>query len=233
MVGHVAVDDAARQLGVAPSRVRALIASGLLRADKVGGRWLVDWDSVLARERAQNAPGRPLTALNAWALLLLASDEEIPRRVDSNTRWRLRQTLSRRRLADLESRLDQRAGVHRLWALPGELRSLRMGGDIVVTGSSAAGELNLDLLAPDTVDAYVHASTLNALVRDHGLEPVAASEANVTLRVVPDDAWMLGGRRTAPSAAVALDLAAYPDSRSARVGSELLERLDAAREGQP
>jgi hypothetical protein len=50
---------------------------------------------------------------------------------------------------------------------------------------------------------------------------------------VPDDAWMLGGRRTAPSAAVALDLAAYPDSRSARVGSELLERLDAAREGQP
>jgi GNAT superfamily N-acetyltransferase len=233
MVGHVAVDDAARQLGVAPSRVRALIASGLLRADKVGGRWLVDWDSVLARERAQNAPGRPLTALNAWALLLLASDEEIPRRVDSNTRWRLRQTLSRRRLADLESRLDQRAGVHRLWALPGELRSLRMGGDIVVTGSSAAGELNLDLLAPDTVDAYVPASTLNALVRDHGLEPVAASEANVTLRVVPDDAWMLGGRRTAPSAAVALDLAAYPDSRSARVGSELLERLDAAREGQP
>jgi GNAT superfamily N-acetyltransferase len=233
MVGHVAVDDAARQLGVAPSRVRALIASGLLRADKVGGRWLVDWDSVLARERAQNAPGRPLTALNAWALLLLASDEEIPRRVDSNTRWRLRQTLSRRRLADLESRLDQRAGVHRLWALPGELRSLCMGGDIVVTGSSAAGELNLDLLAPDTVDAYVPASTLNALVRDHGLEPVAASEANVTLRVVPDDAWMLGGRRTAPSAAVALDLAAYPDSRSARVGSELLERLDAAREGQP
>src|SRR4051794_36121041 len=106
MPAHVAVEDAARHLGVTPARVRALIARGHLRADNVGGRWLIEWDSVLARERAQSAPGRPLRARNAWALLLLASGDPIPPDFDPNARWRLKQTLSRNRLADLESRLD-------------------------------------------------------------------------------------------------------------------------------
>jgi hypothetical protein len=229
----VAVEDAARQLGLDSSRVRALIASGHLRADKVAGRWLVDWESVLARERAQNAPGRPLTARNAWALLLLASGEAIPSSVDANTQWRLRQTLRSHRLADLDSRLGRRAEVHHLWALPGELRRLRVGRDVALTGSSAAGELNLGLLAPDAIDAYVPAGRIAALVHEHGLNSVAASEANVILRAEPDGDWVLAGRRTAPSAAVALDLAAYPDARSARVGSETLARLDAAREDRP
>lgn len=228
MPSHVAVEDAARQLGVDPSRVRALIASGQLEADKVAGRWLVDWDSVLARERAQNAPGRPLTPRNAWALLLLASGDAISD-LDPHVQWRLRQTLRRHRLAYLESRLQQRAEVHRMWALPGELRPLRAAPDVALTGSSAAGELNLELLAPDTVDAYVPASALDALVREHGLESIAPAEANVILRAVPDDAWLLRERRTAPAAAVGLDLAAYPDSRSARVGAEMLAKLDGSR----
>jgi excisionase family DNA binding protein len=229
MPTHVDVDQAARHLGVATSRVRALIASGGLRADKLGGRWLVEWDSVLARERAQAAAGRPLTARNAWALLLMASGDELPPGLGAHARWRIGQTLDRQRLADLESRLERRARVHYLWALPGELRPLRVAHDVVLSGSSAAGGLNLDLLAPDTVDAYVPARGLDGLTSEHGLEPVAASEANVILRVVPDDAWVLDGRRLAPLAAVGIDLAAYPDARSARVGAELLANLDAAR----
>jgi excisionase family DNA binding protein len=228
MPSRVDVEEAARRLGVATSRVRALIASGGLRADKLGGRWLVEWDSVLARERAQAAAGRPLTARNAWALLSMASGE-LPPGLDVHARWRIGQSLDRHRLADLESRLERRARVHYLWALPGELRPLRAGQDVVLSGSSAAGELNLELLAPDTVDAYVPARSLEGLTGEHGLEPVAASEANVILRSVPDDAWVLDGRRIAPRAAVGLDLAAYPDSRSARIGAELLASLDAAR----
>lgn len=228
MRSHLAVDEAARHLGVASSRVRALIASGGLRADKVGGRWLVEWDSILARERARRGPGRPLTARNAWALLLLASGEQVPPAFDAHAHWRLRQTLGGHRLGDLESRLDRRAEVHHLWVLPGELQPLRAGGGLVLSGSSAAGKIDLGLLAPDTVDAYLQASRLDALMREHGLEPVAASEANVIVRAVPDDAWLLDGRRVAPRAAVALDLASYPDSRSARVGAELMAALDAA-----
>jgi hypothetical protein len=228
MPSHIDVVEAARHLGVASSRVRALIASGGLQADKIGGRWLVAWDSVLARERAQAASGRPLTARNAWALLLLVSGDELPPGFDSHARWRIGQALSRHRLADLESRLARRARVHQLWGLPGELRPLRDSGSVVLSGSSAAGELDLELLAPDTVDGYVPAAILDDLAGEHGLEAAAASEANVILRSVPDDAWLLDGRRIAPRAAVGLDLAAYPDSRSARVGSDVLAELDAA-----
>lgn len=222
MPAQVTVEQAARHLRVAPSRVRALIASGGLQAAKLGGRWVVEWDSVLAREHQQAAPGRPLKARNAWALLLAASNEPLPAGFDSHARWRIRQTLDRQLLVDLRSRLDRRARMHRLWALPGELRPLRDGKDIVLSGSSAAGELRLGLLAPDTVDAYVPAGRMEAITSEHGLEPVAAHESNVMLRTVPDDAWFLEGRRVAPRAAVALDLASYPDARSARVGAAVL-----------
>lgn len=227
----IAVEEAARHLRLTPSRVRALIASGGLRAEKVGGRWLVEWDSVLARERSPGAVGRPLSARNAWALLLLASGDDLPPRFDQHARWRISQTLDRHHLVDLRSRLDGRARVHHLWALPGELRPLRAEEDLVLTASSAAGALELGLLAPDTVDAYVPAERMEAVASEYGLEPVASYEANVILRTVPDDAWLLENRRIAPRAAVGLDLASYPDSRSARVGAEVLAELDAARSG--
>jgi excisionase family DNA binding protein len=229
MPAYVAVEEAARHLGVASSRVRALIANGGLRADMVSGRWLVEWDSVLARDRAKASPGRPLTARNAWALLLLASGEPLPPGFDQHACWRMRQTLDRHELANLRSRLERRARVHHLWALPGELRSLRESEDIVLTGSSAAGGLGLELLAPETIDAYVPASGLDVVTSEHGLEPVPTSEANVILRAVPGDAWLLDERRLAPRAAVGLDLGSYPDSRSARVGTEVLASLDASR----
>jgi hypothetical protein len=232
MPSLVDVGQAARHLRVAPSRVRALIASGGLQADKVGGRWLVEWNSVLARERSQAAAGRPLTARNAWALLLLASQDHLPRGFDQHARWRIGQTLDRQGLIDLRSRLERRARVHHLWALPGELRPLRDVDALVLSGSSATGELKLELLAPDTVDAYLPVSSLDAVARAHGLEPASAHEANVILRAVADDAWLLEDRHIAPRAAVALDLVSYPDSRSSRVGMELLAELDAARHGR-
>lgn len=229
MPSAASVEQAARHLGVAPSRVRALIASGGLRAEKLGGRWLIEWDSVLARQRAQTAGGRPLTPRNAWGLLLAASGEPLPADFDPHTRWRIGQTLSRHPLGDLASRLERRARVHHLWVLPGELRPLRDAHEVVLSGSSASGELGLELLAPHTIDAYVPASCLDALASEHGLEPTAAGDANVVLRTVPDDAWTLGGRRIAPRAAVGLDLASYPDSRSSRGGAELLATLDGER----
>ena len=231
MPAHIAVEEAARHLRLTPARVRALIASGGLRAEKVGSRWLVEWDSVLARERSQSAPGRPLSARNAWALLLLASGDDLPPRFDQHSRWRISQTLNRYDLVDLRSRLDGRARVHHLWALPGELRPLRADEDLVLTAASAAGVLELGLLAPDTIDAYVPAERIKALASNYGLEPAAAHEANVILRAVPDDGWLLEDRRIAPRAAVGLDLASYPDSRSARAGAEVLAQLDAERRG--
>ncbi len=222
----VDVTEAARELELDPSRVRALIANGALRADKVGGRWLVHWDSVVARRRAPVPPGRPLTAHNAWALLLEASGEPVPGDVEPVARWRRRQALEHWGLLAIGRRLDRRARVDQFWGLPGELRALRKNEALVLTGSSAAGALKLELAAPDAIDAYVPGRSADEIVRAHALQEAPVSQANVTLRVVPDKAWLLDGRRIAPKAAVALDLAAYVDPRSSRVGTELLEWLN-------
>jgi hypothetical protein len=223
----VSVSEAARELKLNPSRVRSLIADGSLRADKVAGRWLVHSESVAARMREPMPPGRPMAARNVWAMLLVASGEPFPDGLDPAVRWRLRQALAHQGLVAVRGRLDRRADIERYWALPGELRALRKSKDIVLSGSSAAGVLDLPLAAPDAIDAYVRASRKNELIREFGLEEIdKVGQDNVILRAVPDNAWMLDDRSAAPVAAVALDLSFYPDSRSARIGNDLLKQAD-------
>lgn len=222
------VEEAARELEVGPSRVRELIAHGVLPAEKLGGRWLTRREDVLARRIDPTPAGRPLSSRNAWLALLEASDEPAPLPADPVARWRVRRSLEHQGLLVMRPRLRRRAQAHRLWALPGELRQLRAAPDVVLTGSSAAGALHLQLLAPDTIDAYVLATRLPELVQQHALQDARPTQANVVLRAIPDDVWMLAARKQAPVAAVALDLADYPDSRSARAGRHLLADLDRA-----
>ncbi len=224
------VSRAASELGVNKSRVRALIASGELDAEKLGGRWLLDRMTVIQRGRKAPPPGRPLASHNAWLLILAASGEELPDGVTAVVRWRIRQGLSLHGLAGMRGRLERRGRVHHLWALPGELRVLHRDRELWLTGSSAAGALGLRLLGPDTLDAYIPSRRLRSVIDEHALETVPSAQANVILREVPDDAWLPGERRVAPAAAVALDLADYPDPRSARAGTKLIAKLDSDRE---
>lgn len=227
MPSHLSVTDAAQELGLSPSRVRALIESGALAAEKVGGRWLVPWESVVTRRRDPMPPGRPVAPRNAWILLLEATDElPADASVDPSTRWRLRKALEHQGLVDIRHRLERRAATHRLWGLPGELRRLRTAREIVLTGSSAAGALDLELAAPDTVDAYVNSRDAARVIAAHDLEDADHAQHNVVLRVVPEAAWLLDMRQIAPYAAVGLDLASYADARSSHVGMEMLHRLD-------
>jgi hypothetical protein len=216
-------------LGVDVSRVRALIASGALDAEKLAGRWFVDPSSLAERRRAGSAAGRPFAPHNAWGLVLAASGEALPATLDSVARWRVRRALATDGLQRLRGRLVRRADPRRYWALAGELRALRERDDLALSGSSVSGAYELGLVAPDALDAYAPALLIATLERDHALEPAPAAEANVILRVVPDAAWMLRDRRVAPLAAVALDLASYPDPRSGRAGEKLLKRLDRER----
>jgi hypothetical protein len=126
----------------------------------------------------------------------------------------------------MRPRLERRAKTHNLWALPAELRALRDAPDVVPTGSSAAAALDLELVSPDILDAYVPEQRLEQLIAEHALQPVEPALASVTLRAVSDGAWMLDTRESAPPAAVALDLATSPDPRSARAGRSLLDALD-------
>jgi hypothetical protein len=227
MVELVSVSDAAEALRLNRARVRALAASGELTAQKIGGVWLIDPASIEQRREHPSPAGRPLSAANAWRVLLLASGEEIDKHADPVARWRVRDALDRRGLAGLRRRLRRHAEVHYFWGLPGELRRLRERDDVMVAGVSAAAGHHLKLLSGDRVDVYVSASQAPGVERAHALQPAAGAEANVVLRVVPDDAWpLLAGRRMAPLAAIAIALAEDPDPRAARVGREVIEQVN-------
>jgi excisionase family DNA binding protein len=224
----LAVSEAANLLGIHEARVRALIAAGELEAVKVGGRWLLDEDTIARRERQGSHPGRPFEAHNAWALILLASGAE-PAGYPPSVLWRLRQLLSHEGLFGLRQRMRRRGEAQRYVAHPGELRYLEDDPDLVPSGISAARAHGLDLAAGDEFEAYVSADELSQVVKEHALAPAERGEANVVLRAVPAAAWVLGGQRIAPHAAVALDLAESPDARSARAGVAALHSLDKQR----
>lgn len=59
---ELTIGEAASRLGVGRARVYQLVDSGVLRAEKVGGIWLVDGNSVEARLRSAPKAGRPSKA---------------------------------------------------------------------------------------------------------------------------------------------------------------------------
>ncbi len=226
MLDLLPVSAAADELSVHPSRVRALIASGALAAQKVGGVWLVDRGSIAGRKRQHASAGRPLSPVNAWTLLLAASGEELPTGLEPSARWRVRRALEVYGLGALCPRLVRRAEPSSYWALAGELRALRDRSDLVLSGPSAGSACDLGLVGADAIDAYVPARLIAPLQHEHALQPMSGPESNVVLRAVPDSAWLLDDRRFAPLAAVAVDLFCYADPRAARVGAEVLARID-------
>lgn len=220
----LSISEAARELGVNPSRARSLVASGEIAGVKVGGRWVVDGATVADRLRSPHPAGRPLSPANAWGAAFLASGEKAPW-LDPQALWRVRQSLKVRGLEGLKPRLAKRAEARRFIAHPGELKRLRGSSDLARSGVSAASAYGLDLVAGAEVDAYVRAEDLAAIARRHALEPVEGLEGNVLLRVVPDSAWHLSGRLP-PLAAVAVDLSEEADSRSRRAGEKAMARIE-------
>jgi Helix-turn-helix domain len=226
----ISVPDAAAALGLSPARVRLLAANGGLPAQKIGGRWVVERSGVEKRRSRGSAGGRPFAPRNAWAVLGLASGDEVAG-IDPVVRSRLRRALALEGLSALALRLEGRAEVHRYSGHPGEIPYVLADKRLVASGVSAAREIGLDLLSGNEADGYVSDSDLDGFVHDHALLPAAALDANVVLRLVRDDVWVdfLEGRTHASEAAIALDLAEDVDSRSRAAGNNLLRRLDRAR----
>ena len=55
----LSVAQSAELLNVSPTRVRALIASGLLPAEKAGRAWVLREEDVMQRASLHARPGRP------------------------------------------------------------------------------------------------------------------------------------------------------------------------------
>lgn len=66
----VGVPEVAAELSVSERRVRQMIARDLLRAHKLGDRWLVEPSSIPRQQRRR----RPMSQRIAWALLMFPED---------------------------------------------------------------------------------------------------------------------------------------------------------------
>ena len=133
---------------------------------------------------------------NAWALLLLASGEDVED-IHPSVRSRLRRALRVDGLEKLAPRLVRRAESRYFDVHPGELRYLAEDPAFVRTGISAAGEHGLDLVAGHEADGYIAESSLEQLVACHALSAAGPGSGSVRVRVVSDTAWRhLDGQRS-------------------------------------
>lgn len=217
---YVSALEAARGLEVHPSRVRALASREQLDARKVAGRWLIKAEALGARRDAPPSHGRPFAPHNAFALLFLASNENVSW-VRPDVRSRLRR-VARSLSAELP-RLRQRASTRHYLASPAALAKLRADPDFVRSGVSAAEDYGLDIISPNVVEGYYLEAKLASFAYRFALEELPAAQANLIVHAVA--LYPFPPRAVMPPAVVAVDLLESFDERSRRSGKRLLRRL--------
>lgn len=227
----MSVDEAAQQLHVSPSRVRAQIAAGELPAERLGGRWLLDHADVsalAAEKEGRPVGGRMMAPRMVWGLIAVADGVE-PALLSSVERSRLRARLrSHPNLSELARLAKKRASVHRLRVHPGVLsRVLSMPG-AVPGGVSAGGH---DLVQPDMVEIYLTEELLEKVSSDFAARPAPRSETNLIARVPNVDFWPLDDR--AGRLAVAFDLWDAGDARSRRAAQGLYQAVLRSKRFEP
>ncbi|HKK07718.1 MAG TPA: helix-turn-helix domain-containing protein [Gemmatimonadota bacterium] len=230
-MGSVSVAEAAERLGVSVARVHQRIAEGSLRAERIGAQWVVD-ELSLVRAAERRAPGRPLSARSAWALIAAAErDDEALAKLESYARSRARDRLQallalgagasdseaevRRIASALRSRFRNRAARELRRAASADLPRLREDARWkLVVRASASG-----IASPD-VEGYLAAPDVGPLSEEFLLMPTDR-DANVILHVLPD------GQKAYPDSKLRLaaDLAEHWGPREERRAAELLREV--------
>lgn len=236
---EMTTQDAARRLNVRPNRIRALIASGMLDARRVGNLWLIDAESVEHQRglTTELSHGRPMAPRSAWALSVLLDGRAFPglRQNEENRLLRLVDAnqdvnvMRRRLLRRSDSCAAYRAGDE-------DVEALLRDPDTVLTGVSAGEALHLGLGTGNSADLYVSGEHLAALIDKYYL--VKSRNGNVTLRVAAGNLHIPTAEQTsdgpvAPRAVIGADLADSPDTRTSSAGRRLLAQTLAGREEQP
>jgi hypothetical protein len=241
------VAEAARLLGRDRTRVYALLRTGDLVAAPEdmdgGGPVRIVRASVERWQLGGGVSGAPLSPRNAWALLGLASGDQLfsdrclgllerPEEL-SRTRARLARGES---LVGLAPRLRRRATLIVRQLSRGLREELERDAALVRTGASSAVAYGWDELAevPDLswrLDAYLPHEAFAALQEQLNRLDVDGSDDNpepaepVLLRVV-DEPWPFPPNYPmAPQSLAALDLLDYPDQVARRLGREVLSEL--------
>ncbi len=218
----LSVTESAGILGVTPQAVRDLIAAGELDAERIGRMFVVSRRQVELLARAPRPVGRPLAPTTAWQLIAVLSGRS-PGSVATARVGRLREQLCRGNAAELAARLRVRARPQDLGLTTGTWRRLLEDPRVVPSGAG----LSL------TLDAYVAAETLPAVVERYGLRPAGEGQTRgpFVLRAVPRSvpATLAPRRPRAPEAAQLLDAFDSADADRHNEGSLGLARLWQAR----
>ena len=219
----MSASDAAEQLHVSPSRVRARIAAGDLPAQRLGGRWILDPSDVAALAASTGAGaagGRMMSPRMIWGLIALGDGFE-PHHLSPPERSRLRARLrSHPNLSELARLAQNRAAVHRLRVHPGVLPRVLSAPRAVPGGVSAEGH---DLVQPGMVEIYLPENAVDRLIREFAGKPASRSEANLIIRVPNVDFWPFHDH--AARLAIAFDLWDAADSRSRRSAERLYQAV--------
>jgi excisionase family DNA binding protein len=215
------VRDAAELLGVAPVRVRQLIAAGVLPAERWSGRWRIDpvqVDRLLGQDRG----GRPYAVAVAWHALALLHADLLPPLLGRQQQARARQyaaEIAAGRVAGLRGRARAERGRIHMSLLP------RLAERVMVSGAAAIPSDDPNrLVGGELVEGYVRASRWSALADEFDFHP-GSDPNNVIVHVVDDRVWPFDGDVgiTNPVLA-AVDLLEHGDQRAARAARAILAR---------
>jgi excisionase family DNA binding protein len=219
----LSVREAADRLGVGPVAVRQHIASGRLPAVKRARSWWLDERAVQRMARQRPGGGRPLSQAMAWAVLLLASGDDITAEdMAGRDRYssRMRAWLRDHPLREYAPRLRHRAETEEFDVHPSELGRILDRPDVLATGISAGDVVGL-LGQASAVEVYAPAGHRHAIVAEHALVPRAGP---VRVRWVGDDVWprLERGDLRAPRAAILVDLLESDEPRARREAARAL-----------
>lgn len=250
----MSLPSAAERLGVDESRVRQRIADGSLRAEKIGGRWLLDEaDLVGVGERRG---GRPMSRDSAWALIgaAVVREDRAPGLDDPAAALLLRvapvvRSRSRARLEDLLEQVEAgpSAASAEDWAArtarnlrillrnrafrqaysvsPRDLNDLRADNRLQLSGLSLPES---GIAAGGVVEGYVREDDLDILCNDYLLVAAREPDANVLLHVVSHDEpelWRALSGAVGSRLVLAADLAEHRRPREEARAADLVREL--------
>lgn len=214
----ISVNEAAEHLQLSPQRVRALIASGDLPAERIGGRYVLDPAAVASFRERKRSGGRPLSARNAWAILAQMGERSAAVNVSRRSHYRLQDLLesSGDALVRALSSGEPRSCEERWRVLPSDLMELARDPRVVLSGLSA-DDPRIEVrhqIERDGLEGYASEEVIQALERR--LKPEKRSDRpNLVLRAPRGNMWILDERR-APWPVVAADLLNHDDPRVRR-----------------
>jgi excisionase family DNA binding protein len=213
----MAVSEAAEQLRVGERRVRQLIASGDLRAERFGRQWMIRRDDVSNLQASNRVAGHPFSAANAWGILALVEGKR-PMWLSKSETKRLEGILEEREFEAIMPLLRNRAKRESWYIHPSMLGRLVDDPRTVRAGASAAETLVTD----ESYECYLPAEIAAELAEEYFADTNTPG-SNVLVRSI-DGPWpFLPGEDSVGPIVAAVDLLDNAgDERRRRVAAELL-----------